>query len=147
MPALNPDRYLGQEVTSILFEWRLTGLRNLLDSTRGEIKSKFTESPLFGEGRWRISFLANSGLSEEELRTATEGEYVGLFLTCQTTTEEPANAAEADFCRYRLVRFEIQNACRTVSHEVKEEITWQPFPSENKQCGWYLYAYWYQIIC
>ena len=99
MSASNP--YLGLERTSIFFEWQLADLRNLLDSTKGEMKSKFTESPLFGNGKWRvgvcflvcpiipdqvnlrqISFLANSGLLEES-GTATEGEYVGLFLTCQ----------------------------------------------------------------
>jgi len=31
----------------------------------------------------QVSFLANSGLLEEELGTATEGGYVGLFLTRQ----------------------------------------------------------------
>jgi hypothetical protein len=52
MPPSNP--HLGQERTSIAFEWALIGLRNLLDSTKGEIKSEFTESPLFGEGKWRV---------------------------------------------------------------------------------------------
>ena len=31
----------------------------------------------------QVSFLANSGLSEESAGTATKGEFVGLFLTRQ----------------------------------------------------------------
>ena len=54
MPPLNP--YLGRERASLDFEWELqvTGLKFFLDSTKGEIKSEFTESPVFGEGRWRV---------------------------------------------------------------------------------------------
>jgi hypothetical protein len=38
---------------------------------------------------WQVSFLANSGLRPEELGTATEGEYVGLFLTRQVGSKVP----------------------------------------------------------
>jgi hypothetical protein len=43
------------EATTTTLEWKVTGLKKLFDSSKGEAKSKVTRSVKFGGGKWQVS--------------------------------------------------------------------------------------------
>lgn len=49
------------ESHTILFEWPLTGLKQIFDSSKSDVKSKVVKSQPFGDGRWTVLFYAQSG--------------------------------------------------------------------------------------
>lgn len=49
-----------KETKCISLEWKLSGLKNLFESSRGDVKSRCIKSAPFGEGKWEIFFYANS---------------------------------------------------------------------------------------
>ncbi|CAO1624870.1 unnamed protein product [Sympodiomycopsis kandeliae] len=51
------------ESHTILFEWPLTGLKSIFESSKPEAKSKVVKSVPFGNGRWTVLFYAASGVS------------------------------------------------------------------------------------
>ncbi|OCF37555.1 hypothetical protein I317_06267 [Kwoniella heveanensis CBS 569] len=68
-----------QETTSICLEWRLTGLKAMYESTRGEQKSKCIRSAVFGDADnlWEVLWYPNAGTSSQ-----TAGDHVSLYLSC-----------------------------------------------------------------
>ncbi|WVF70048.1 hypothetical protein IAT40_004835 [Kwoniella sp. CBS 6097] len=74
-----------QETTSICLEWRLTGLKAMYESTRGEQKSKCIRSAVFGDADnlWEVLWYPNAGTS-----TQTAGDHVSLYLSCVPTAQE-----------------------------------------------------------
>lgn len=44
-------------------EWKVSGLKNLFENSKGESKSKCVKSALFDSHRWQIFFYPNSGQS------------------------------------------------------------------------------------
>lgn len=49
------------ESHTIVFEWPLTGLKSIFESSKPDVKSKVVKSVPFGDGRWTILFYAQSG--------------------------------------------------------------------------------------
>jgi hypothetical protein len=43
------------EATATTLEWKVTGLKKLFDSSKGDAKSKVTRSVKFGGGKWQVS--------------------------------------------------------------------------------------------
>ena len=43
------------EVTTTTLEWKVTGLKKLFDSSKGDTKSKVTRSVKFGGSKWQVS--------------------------------------------------------------------------------------------
>ncbi|WVQ97835.1 hypothetical protein IAU59_004950 [Kwoniella sp. CBS 9459] len=74
-----------QETTSVCLEWRLTGLKAMYESTRGEQKSKCIRSAVFGDADnlWEVLWYPNAGTS-----TQTAGDHVSLYLSCVPTAQE-----------------------------------------------------------
>ncbi|GJJ09526.1 hypothetical protein Clacol_003749 [Clathrus columnatus] len=79
------------ESTTITLEWTVGDLKHLFDTSKGESKSKVTKSPLFGNGEWQCLFYPNSGTDG--------GVYVSLYLSCEPTVEERANALDGKWSR------------------------------------------------
>ena len=49
-----------QEIKAITLEWRLSNLKSIFETSRGEAKSRCIKSSVFGDGKWEIYFYANS---------------------------------------------------------------------------------------
>jgi hypothetical protein len=45
------------ETTTTTLEWKLTGLKKIFESSKGEAKSKVTRSIQFGGGRWQVRMM------------------------------------------------------------------------------------------
>ncbi|CAH7667576.1 hypothetical protein BY996DRAFT_4579384 [Phakopsora pachyrhizi] len=66
------------EVKSVSLEWKISNLKSVFDSSKGETKSKCIRSSYFGDGKWQVFFYPNSGHEQ----------YCSLYLSCQPTSEE-----------------------------------------------------------
>ncbi|MBW0486767.1 hypothetical protein O181_026482 [Austropuccinia psidii MF-1] len=66
------------EIKSVSLEWKLSNLKQIFDSSKGDIKSKCVKSSFFGESKWQVFFYPNSG----------HDQYCSLYLSCQPTQEE-----------------------------------------------------------
>ncbi|KAG0146591.1 hypothetical protein CROQUDRAFT_107077 [Cronartium quercuum f. sp. fusiforme G11] len=79
--ALKPAGSENQEfleVKSVSLEWKLSNLKHIFDTSKGEAKSKCVKSVFFGDGKWQVFFYPNSG----------HDQYCSLYLSCQPTSEE-----------------------------------------------------------
>ncbi|KAM5538632.1 hypothetical protein V8D89_007661 [Ganoderma adspersum] len=113
----DPSAADAKESTTIRFEWTLRNLRNLFENSKGEVKSKVTKSPRFGDGRWQILFYANSG------NVGTEGQtFVSLYLACEPTSAEKDNSVNGKWSREGLFNFgfEIRNVSKTMQFNAKD---------------------------
>ncbi|GAA6064057.1 hypothetical protein JCM10212_006793 [Sporobolomyces blumeae] len=72
-PSLESSDVL--ETRSVQLEWKVTNLKQLFESTKGEVKSKCVKSPLFDNSRWQIFLYPNSG----------HDQYLSLYLSCEPT--------------------------------------------------------------
>ncbi|GAA5870533.1 hypothetical protein JCM16303_001513 [Sporobolomyces ruberrimus] len=75
-PSLESSDVL--ETRSVQLEWKVSNLKQLFDSTKGETKSKCVKSPLFDNSRWQIFLYPNSGHEQ----------YVSLYLSAEPTAFE-----------------------------------------------------------
>lgn len=73
------------ESTTTFLEWKVTGLKKLFESSKGDAKSKVTRSVKFGGGKWQILFYPNSGTDG--------GAHLSLYLSCEPTAEEKEKAS------------------------------------------------------
>ncbi|KAF8322257.1 hypothetical protein DL93DRAFT_2072153 [Clavulina sp. PMI_390] len=116
------------ENSTITFRWTLKGLRNLFDSSKGDVKSKPCKSINFGGGQWQILFYANSG---------QEGDYVSLYLACQPTEDEQERAVDANWVREGLFTFSLE--IRDVADGVlspQKVGTSHSFSHQTQNWGW-----------
>ncbi|KDE03163.1 hypothetical protein MVLG_06320 [Microbotryum lychnidis-dioicae p1A1 Lamole] len=73
------------ETRSVTLEWKVTNLKVLFESSKGDTKSKCVKSALFDNHRWQIFLYPNSGVEQ----------YVSLYLSCEPTAiEKERGAAE-----------------------------------------------------
>ncbi|TEB39742.1 hypothetical protein FA13DRAFT_1619132 [Coprinellus micaceus] len=127
-----------QETTSVTLEWTLRGLKALFDSTRGDLKSKVTRSPRFGNGRWQILFYANAGSQKD----GGDG-YVSLYLSCEPTSSEK-EAALTDNGRWHREGtykfcFELRDVEKKILYNVKEAVN-HSFSYKTANWGWAQFA-------
>lgn len=73
-----PENQEFLEVKSVSLEWKLSNLKHIFDTSKGETKSKCVKSVFFGDGKWQVFFYPNSG----------HDQYCSLYLSCQPTHEE-----------------------------------------------------------
>ncbi|GAA5908157.1 hypothetical protein JCM6882_005959 [Rhodosporidiobolus microsporus] len=73
-----PDSADYAETRSVQLEWKVTNLRQLFDSTKGDVKSKCVKSALFDHARWQIFLYPNSG----------QEQYVSVYLSAEPTPAE-----------------------------------------------------------
>ncbi|WWC87241.1 uncharacterized protein L201_002129 [Kwoniella dendrophila CBS 6074] len=96
-----------QETTSVCLEWRLSGLKAMYESTRGEQKSKCVKSAVFGDADnlWEVLWYPNAGTS-----TQTAGDHVSLYLSCVPTAQERESSIQNKWVRKGLwwFKFEIR---------------------------------------
>ncbi|WRT65011.1 uncharacterized protein IL334_001952 [Kwoniella shivajii] len=96
-----------QETTSVCLEWKLTGLKTMYESTRGEQKSKCIKSAVFGDADslWEVLWYPNAGTS-----TQTAGDHVSLYLSCVPTAQERDSSIQNKWVRKGLwwFKFEIR---------------------------------------
>ncbi|KAI0769841.1 hypothetical protein C8Q74DRAFT_1201937 [Fomes fomentarius] len=133
----NQDVGDAKESTTIRFEWTLRGLKNLFENSKGEAKSKVTKSPRFGDDRWQILFYANSG------NVGTDGQtFVSLYLACEPTTAERANAVNGKWSREGLFNFgfEIRNVPKTIQFNLKEAHDHSFYYPGAQNWGWAQFA-------
>ncbi|KAL7280202.1 hypothetical protein ACG7TL_006621 [Trametes sanguinea] len=123
----------AKESTIISFEWTVRGLKNIFESSKGEIKSKVTKSPRFGDGRWQIMFYANSGI------VGTEGQtFVGVYLACEPTIAERESAINGKWSREGLFNFsfEIRSLSKTAQFNMKEAHNHSFYYPGAQNWGW-----------
>lgn len=65
-----PSTWIPNESPCTIFEWPLTGLKEIFDTSKQETKSKVLKSVPFGGGRWSILFYAQSGHDQVRGREA-----------------------------------------------------------------------------
>ncbi|EPQ51070.1 hypothetical protein GLOTRDRAFT_81686 [Gloeophyllum trabeum ATCC 11539] len=125
-----------QESTTLKFEWTLSGLKNIFESSKGDAKSKVLKSAKFGGGRWQILFYANSGTTANG-----EGGYVSLYLWCEPTAEEKENAVNGKWVREGRFRFsfELRNLAKMVMFNAKEAHD-HSFSWKTANWGWAQFA-------
>ncbi|KAF8335328.1 uncharacterized protein EI90DRAFT_2913451 [Cantharellus anzutake] len=125
------------ESTTVTLEWTLRGLKQLFDSSKGEMKSKVTKSVKFGGGRWQVLFYANSGHEG--------GNYVSLYLSCEPAEDEKersVNGKQVDpWIREGLFKFsfEIRNVNRGALTSPKEACD-HSFSYKTANWGWAQFA-------
>ncbi|OSX60020.1 hypothetical protein POSPLADRAFT_1148932 [Postia placenta MAD-698-R-SB12] len=132
------------ESTTLHFDWTFHGIKDLLEASQGNAKSKVTKSMKFGGGRWQILFYANSGTAN------TDGvAFISLYLSCEPTVEEKDCAVDGKWVREGLFTFgfELRNASKSITFGSKEAKK-HSFTSETQNWGWaqflkreQLYAY------
>ncbi|KAH8922753.1 hypothetical protein BT69DRAFT_1350638 [Atractiella rhizophila] len=81
------------ETLTVSFEWRISNLKQLFESSNGPNKSKCLKSALFGENKWQIFFYPNSGHEQ----------YCSLYLSCEPTLEERERGLRASALEGPLV--------------------------------------------
>lgn len=96
---------LGFETGKVHLEWRVAGLKNLFENSKGESKSKCVKSALFDSHRWQIFFYPNSGNQVPPhsllaplttLHPPGHEQYSSIYLSCEPTADEKEKgAAEA----------------------------------------------------
>ncbi|KAK8846758.1 hypothetical protein IAR55_005846 [Kwoniella newhampshirensis] len=95
------------ETTSVCLEWRLTGLKAMYESTRGDQKSKCIKSAVFGDADnlWEVLWYPNAGTSNQ-----TAGDHVSLYLSCVPTAQERDSSITNQWARKGLwwFKFEIR---------------------------------------
>ncbi|WVR04439.1 hypothetical protein IAU60_001442 [Kwoniella sp. DSM 27419] len=94
-----------QETTSVCLEWRLTGLKAMYESTRGDQKSKCIKSAVFGDADnlWEVLWYPNAGTS-----TQTSGDHVSLYLSCVPTVQERESSIQNKWTRKGLWWFKFE---------------------------------------
>ncbi|KAH9480518.1 hypothetical protein JR316_0007118 [Psilocybe cubensis] len=123
------------ESSSITFEWTLSGLKSLFDSTKGDKKSKVTKSIRFGNNRWQILFYANAGPTKD----GTEGGgFVSLYLSCEPTVEEKEASLWVREGVYKF-SFELRNVGKNVLYNAKEAHN-HSFTYKTANWGWAQFA-------
>ncbi|KAF4617497.1 hypothetical protein D9613_006079 [Agrocybe pediades] len=138
MPELAHSSY--SESSSITFEWKLSGLKALFDSTKGDKKSKVTKSVYFGGNRWQILFYANAGQTKDG---SDGGGFVSLYLSCEPTAEEK-ELALGDSGRWvregvYTFSFELRNLDKGVLYNAKEANN-HSFTYKTANWGWAQFA-------
>uniref|UniRef100_A0A8H8CH56 MATH domain-containing protein n=1 Tax=Psilocybe cubensis TaxID=181762 RepID=A0A8H8CH56_PSICU len=126
------------ESSSITFEWTLSGLKSLFDSTKGDKKSKVTKSIRFGNNRWQILFYANAGPTKD----GTEGGgFVSLYLSCEPTVEEKEASLNLRWVREGVYKFsfELRNVGKNVLYNAKEAHN-HSFTYKTANWGWAQFA-------
>ncbi|PWN27889.1 hypothetical protein BDZ90DRAFT_231662 [Jaminaea rosea] len=73
-----PSTWIPNESPCTIFEWPLTGLKEVFDTSKQETKSKVLKSVPFGGGRWSILFYAQSG----------HDQYCSLYLNAEPLESE-----------------------------------------------------------
>ncbi|WWC59204.1 uncharacterized protein I303_101754 [Kwoniella dejecticola CBS 10117] len=93
------------ETTSICLEWRLSGLKAMYESTRGDQKSKCIKSAVFGDADnlWEVLWYPNAGTS-----TQTTGDHVSLYLSCVPTAQERESSIQNKWTRKGLWWFKFE---------------------------------------
>ncbi|BEI90280.1 uncharacterized protein CcaverHIS019_0303500 [Cutaneotrichosporon cavernicola] len=96
------------ETTTVLLEWKLSGLRAMYDSSKGDTKSKCIKSAIFGDpdNLWEVLFYPNSGVKDKD-----SGQFFSsLYLWCVPTQQERENALGSKWVRKGLwwFRFEVR---------------------------------------
>ncbi|KAF9505097.1 hypothetical protein BS47DRAFT_1368336 [Hydnum rufescens UP504] len=121
------------ESTTTTLEWTVRGLKQLFDSSKGELKSKVTKSIKFGGGRWQVLFYANSGHEG--------GNFVSLYLSCEPTEEEKERAINGKWVREGLFKFsfEVRNVNRGPLSSTKEACD-HAFSYKTANWGWAQFA-------
>ncbi|KAF8311665.1 uncharacterized protein EI90DRAFT_938964 [Cantharellus anzutake] len=121
------------ESTTVTLEWTLRGLKQLFDSSKGEMKSKVTKSVKFGGGRWQVLFYANSGHEG--------GNYVSLYLSCEPAEDEKERSVNGKWIREGLFKFsfEIRNVNRGALTSPKEACD-HSFSYKTANWGWAQFA-------
>ncbi|GMK56447.1 hypothetical protein CspeluHIS016_0302870 [Cutaneotrichosporon spelunceum] len=98
------------ETTTVMLEWKLSGLRAMYDSSKGDAKSKCIKSAIFGDpdNLWEVLFYPNSGVKEKD----TDQYLSSLYLWCVPTQQERENALGSKWVRKGLwwFRFEVRAA-------------------------------------
>nr|XP_031861911.1 uncharacterized protein CI109_002741 [Kwoniella shandongensis]KAA5528983.1 hypothetical protein CI109_002741 [Kwoniella shandongensis] len=105
--AVNSPTQEFTETTSVCLEWRLTGLKAMYESTRGDQKSKCIKSAVFGDpdNLWEVLWYPNAGTSNQ-----TAGDHVSLYLSCVPTARERDSSINNQWARKGLwwFKFEIR---------------------------------------
>lgn len=131
------------EAHTIVFEWPLTGLKQIFDSTKSDQKSKVVKSVAFGEGRWTVLFYAQSGQEQN----------VSLYLNAEPIASERVqpmlnrtNGSEHSFEEQGWSRegkykfsFSIQNLDKTIMLGTKEARD-HAFCHKTSNWGWAQFA-------
>ncbi|PWN20564.1 hypothetical protein BCV69DRAFT_299046 [Microstroma glucosiphilum] len=127
------------ETHSLIFEWPLTGLRQLFDSSRADVKSKVVKSVTFGGGRWAVLFYAQSGLDQ----------FCSLYLNAEPLEEErrlPAGLMQNKLSEQEWVReglysftFTLQTLDKTMTIGTKEAHS-HAYSSTTSNWGWAQFA-------
>ncbi|KII83022.1 hypothetical protein PLICRDRAFT_47435 [Plicaturopsis crispa FD-325 SS-3] len=120
------------ESTSITFEWTLRDVKALLESSKGEAKSKVTKSMKFGGGRWQILFYANAG---------TEGGHISIYLSSEPTLEEKDRTLDGKWVRDGIYKFsfELRSADKAILYNAKEAHS-HTFSYKTANWGWAQFA-------
>ncbi|KAA1067341.1 hypothetical protein PGT21_001715 [Puccinia graminis f. sp. tritici] len=87
------DKQEFLEIKSVSLEWKLSNLKHIFDSSKGDTKSKCVKSAFFGQGKWQVFFYPNSG----------HDQYCSLYLSCQPTPEEFEKAAVYQLTKHSLL--------------------------------------------
>ncbi|PCH39751.1 hypothetical protein WOLCODRAFT_136485 [Wolfiporia cocos MD-104 SS10] len=125
-----------QENTTNRLEWTVRGLKNLFESSKGDAKSKVTKSAKFGDSRWQILFYANSGTPNAEGQPC-----VSLYLSCEPTDEEKANAVDGKWVREGTYSFEfaLHSPSKIITF-TRREAHDHSFSYKTQNWGWAQFA-------
>ncbi|CED83348.1 TRAF-like [Phaffia rhodozyma] len=74
----HPLAFKESEVITI--DWKLTNLKALFETSRGDSKSRVVKSVLFGGARWQLLFYPNAGGGSQD--------WCSLYLSCEPTLDE-----------------------------------------------------------
>nr|XP_019047445.1 hypothetical protein I302_04058 [Kwoniella bestiolae CBS 10118]OCF26375.1 hypothetical protein I302_04058 [Kwoniella bestiolae CBS 10118] len=128
-----------QETTSVCLEWRLTGLKTMYESTRGEQKSKCIKSAVFGDADnlWEVLWYPNAGTS-----TQTAGDHVSLYLSCVPTAQERDSSIQNKWVRKGLwwFKFEIRPIPSPGDATPSKDASDHTFAVKTANWGWQAFA-------
>ncbi|CAK9783435.1 hypothetical protein CC85DRAFT_282171 [Cutaneotrichosporon oleaginosum] len=96
------------ETTTVSLEWKLTGLRSMYESSKGDMKSKCIKSAIFGDpdNLWEVLFYPNAGVKDKD----SDQYFSSLYLWCVPTQQEREEAISGKWVRKGLwwFRFEVR---------------------------------------
>lgn len=74
------DSWIQNEAQAIVFEWPVSNLKQIYESSKQDAKSKVMDSDTFGGGRWKVLFYAQSGHDQVSTRLSSDPRYAAATL-------------------------------------------------------------------
>jgi len=110
-------------------EWKVTGLKEIFQTSEGESKSQVIRSEKFGQDKWQLLFYANAGIKD--------GHCASVYLSCEPTAEELRSSRDGKWFREGKYHFSVEiRSPDGLQSLVNKEVWGHTFSQRTANWGW-----------